>query len=224
MLLKNYPITHYLRFYAAYIEWYIYDPFICTTCTACTAAPTTTTCTTSTTASSDDNTTIDNTLIEQGYILPPPHACLSPAVSEVISTTTKSSQFAGIAADCGGCRVVMTLAQLWMEVCEFISYGDIGYTGEECPFVYLFVKYALDQGWGVPKLALALYDRMNMQLSREFIRCANPTCELNRLDKSSGQVKFKKCSRCMSVIYCSRECQVAHYPEHKRLCRKRATG
>ena len=94
----------------------------------------------------------------------------------------------------------------------------------ECPFVYFFVKYCLDQGAGVPKMALAVYDRMNMQLSREFIRCTNPTCELNRLDKSTGQVKFKKCSRCHAVIYCSRECQVAHYPEHKRLCREHSTG
>ena len=88
----------------------------------------------------------------------------------------------------------------------------------ECPFVYFLIKKCLDLGWGVPKLALTLYDRMNMQLSREFIRCANPTCTLNRLDRSTGQVKFKKCSQCQAVIYCSRECQVAHYPEHKRLC------
>ena len=94
----------------------------------------------------------------------------------------------------------------------------------ECPFVYFFVKACLDHSWGVPKQALALFDRMNMQLSREFIRCANPTCELNRLDKSTGQVKFKQCSRCRAVIYCSRECQVAHYPEHKRLCRVHSTG
>ena len=94
----------------------------------------------------------------------------------------------------------------------------------ECPFVFFFIKYCLDQDLGVPRLALALYDRMNMQLSWEFIRCANPTCELNKLDKSTGKVKFKKCSRCKAVIYCSRECQVAHYPEHKRLCREHLTG
>ena len=90
----------------------------------------------------------------------------------------------------------------------------------ECPFVYFFVKFCLDHGAGVPKLALAAYDRMNMQLSRDFIRCANPSCELNKLDKSTGKIKFKKCSGCLSVIYCSRECQTAHYPEHKVNCRE----
>ena len=94
----------------------------------------------------------------------------------------------------------------------------------ECPLVYFFTKYCFENGLGVPNRALALYDRMNMQLSREFIRCANPTCELNKLDQSTGQVKFKKCSRCQSVIYCSRECQTAYYPEHKRLCREHSTG
>ena len=93
----------------------------------------------------------------------------------------------------------------------------------ECPFVYFFVKHCLNRNLGVPKLALALYDRMSMQLSREFIRCANPACELNRLDKSTGKVKFKQCTRCRSVIYCGRECQTAHYPEHKALCRTYAT-
>ena len=89
----------------------------------------------------------------------------------------------------------------------------------ECPFIYVFVKYCLNHDVVVPQVAIAVYDRMNMQLSREFIRCANPTCELNRLDQSTGKVKFKKCSRCLAVIYCSRECQVAHYPLHKKLCR-----
>ena len=41
----------------------------------------------------------------------------------------------------------------------------------KCPYLYIFIKYSLDRCLGVPKLALALYDRMNMQLSKEFIRC-----------------------------------------------------
>jgi len=30
----------------------------------------------------------------------------------------------------------------------------------------------------------------------------------------------KKCSRCSSVFYCSRECQEAHFPKHKAECKK----
>ena len=112
---------------------------------------------------------------------------------------------------------------VWLDLHACLEHPRVG-TACECPFVYFFVKYCLDRSLGVPKLALALYDRMNMQLSREFIRCANPTCELNKLDESTRQVKFKKCSRCHAVIYCSRECQLAHYPDHKRLCREHSTG
>ena len=90
----------------------------------------------------------------------------------------------------------------------------------ECPLIYFFVKYYLTQGIEIPRLPLAVYDRMNMQLSREFIRCANPTCEINNRLELSADVKFKKCSRCLAVIYCSRECQVAHYPKHKACCKK----
>ena len=110
----------------------------------------------------------------------------------------------------------------WMEVHMCLESPNVG-TAFECPFIYFFIKFCIEQSLGVPKHALALYDRMNTQLSREFIRCANPCCELNRLDKSTGQVRFKQCGRCRTVIYCSKECQVAHYPDHKILCRKVAT-
>ena len=34
--------------------------------------------------------------------------------------------------------------------------------------------------------------------------------------------KLKNCTACMMVKYCSRECQIAHRPQHKKVCRKRA--
>jgi len=34
--------------------------------------------------------------------------------------------------------------------------------------------------------------------------------------------KLKKCSACLSVKYCSRVCQAAHRPQHKRACKQRA--
>lgn len=30
--------------------------------------------------------------------------------------------------------------------------------------------------------------------------------------------KFKMCAKCKNVAYCSRECQVAHWAEHKKEC------
>ena len=31
----------------------------------------------------------------------------------------------------------------------------------------------------------------------------------------------QRCSRCHSERYCGRECQVKHWPEHKRRCQQR---
>ena len=33
---------------------------------------------------------------------------------------------------------------------------------------------------------------------------------------------LKRCSRCKKVAYCSRDCQVAHFPEHKAPCKRAA--
>ena len=34
--------------------------------------------------------------------------------------------------------------------------------------------------------------------------------------------KLKSCTACMMVKYCSRDCQIAHRPQHKKECRRRA--
>ena len=146
-----------------------------------------------------------------------------PVIADAISTASNKYDLRVMHSDATCDTKLGDLLAAWNAIHTCLDNPAAG-PACECPFIYFFVKYCMDQGWGVPKLALALYDRMNMQLSREFIRCANPTCELNRLDQSAGQVKFKLCGGCRAVIYCSRECQTAHYPDHKRLCREHSTG
>ena len=143
-------------------------------------------------------------------------------VSKAISQSATTNDMWLVQSNCGDDTPLVRYLATWIPINICVEESNAG-PACECPFVYFCVKFCLDQGVGVPKRALALYDRMNMQLSREFIRCANTSCELNKLDKSTGQVKFKMCSRCKAVIYCSRECQVAHYPEHKRLCKEHST-
>ena len=38
--------------------------------------------------------------------------------------------------------------------------------------------------------------------------------------EQSGEKKFQYCSKCRSVCYCSKECQIAHWPDHKLICHK----
>lgn len=53
------------------------------------------------------------------------------------------------------------------------------------------------------------------------IKCSRPTCGI-RQGNASGGSKFKVCSRCQVAMYCSGECQVAHWKEgHKAECKKK---
>ncbi len=46
--------------------------------------------------------------------------------------------------------------------------------------------------------------------------CFNPQCTLP--DRMTERSKTMYCSRCRNATYCSRECQVSHWPEHKPDC------
>ena len=37
-----------------------------------------------------------------------------------------------------------------------------------------------------------------------------------------SSIKLKACAACKLVKYCNRECQIAHRPQHKKACKKRA--
>ena len=53
-------------------------------------------------------------------------------------------------------------------------------------------------------------------MSTDNIMCAN----CGNGEESSGDLKA--CTACKMVKYCNRECQIAHRPQHKKLCKKRA--
>lgn len=56
-------------------------------------------------------------------------------------------------------------------------------------------------------------------ISRVFMgKLIDPVCpNCGRFDTEN---KFKKCSACFLVLYCSRECQKAHWSTHKQECKK----
>lgn len=46
--------------------------------------------------------------------------------------------------------------------------------------------------------------------------CANPACAV-----TPSAAELKRCSACREASYCSRACQVQHWPVHKGACRRR---
>ena len=49
--------------------------------------------------------------------------------------------------------------------------------------------------------------------------CSNLRCT-NMEGLSDAALARHKCKRCTLVYYCSRECQAAHWPDHKGLCNR----
>lgn len=54
--------------------------------------------------------------------------------------------------------------------------------------------------------------------SREICHGCRESC------KDLGGVSFKSCGRCRTALYCSTACQLAHWSEHKGVCKKRVEG
>ena len=52
--------------------------------------------------------------------------------------------------------------------------------------------------------------------------CPTNTCA-NCGKGEESSVDLKACTACKLVKYCNRDCQIAHRPQHKKACKKRAT-
>ena len=57
---------------------------------------------------------------------------------------------------------------------------------------------------------------MSTSTNDDIILCSN----CGKGDESAGDLKA--CTACKMVKYCNRECQIAHRPQHKKACKKRA--
>ncbi|TCD61252.1 hypothetical protein EIP91_008701, partial [Steccherinum ochraceum] len=68
------------------------------------------------------------------------------------------------------------------------------------------VSLALGKGWFEERL---LTDR---EIEKSYRRCS-------KCGDQGPQVKLSLCSQCKQVFYCSKQCQKAHWPEHKGFCR-----
>ena len=58
---------------------------------------------------------------------------------------------------------------------------------------------------------------MKEENNSTLILCAN----CGKGEECSGDL-LKSCTACKMVKYCNRDCQIAHRPQHKKACKKRA--
>jgi hypothetical protein len=66
---------------------------------------------------------------------------------------------------------------------------------------------------------IARLNKVNWKGSANWKHCGNPECSHEEVEPMS----YLACSQCDMVCYCSRECQKAHWKQHKRECGDRRT-
>ncbi|TVY85116.1 SET and MYND domain-containing protein [Lachnellula suecica] len=87
-------------------------------------------------------------------------------------------------------------------------------------------KYSLpfgDTGFRAPakkqfETALRLYKNDGSPYNFNAVRCEADGCGKSQHDMPEGQT-LMKCGKCKLEHYCSRECQAASWPDHKKCCK-----
>ncbi|XP_055590170.1 zinc finger MYND domain-containing protein 10 homolog isoform X2 [Uranotaenia lowii] len=66
--------------------------------------------------------------------------------------------------------------------------------------------------------AKRLNDIYNTEVLEEFDNSFVPPTNFDEMCQKCKAIATKKCSKCLKVRYCSRECQVSDWPQHKEQC------
>ena len=62
-------------------------------------------------------------------------------------------------------------------------------------------------------------EKKEIKIQAKSEGCANPECDSVN-NTADGHVKLLQCTNCRKVVYCSKECQVEHWPVHKIPCKQ----
>ena len=64
----------------------------------------------------------------------------------------------------------------------------------------------------------ARIEAIKSRLQKQLVdKCSNPQCN----QPSSESRELSECASCRTVRYCGRDCQLAHWPDHKAICKEK---
>ncbi|KDR70547.1 hypothetical protein GALMADRAFT_877956 [Galerina marginata CBS 339.88] len=89
------------------------------------------------------------------------------------------------------------------------AFGPLSVNGKPIPGVYNALNFAT-------------FKKHSRSLSERLLACA--TCAQESKQIKNGGVDLKLCRGCLYVAFCSKECQIALWPSHKKECRPNLPG
>lgn len=137
----------------------------------------------------------------------------------------------------GSCINLPMYAKMW---CYLDKGAEIGH---KCPFLLTLAQNTLSQSLPIPTHVAYIYDQHIQQKLEKQTKCGYTLCtsctsttaNTTRASTTTTDttitttitpptitttpIQLLTCSRCHSIKYCSKECQKAHYPNHKIQCK-----
>ena len=148
-----------------------------------------------------------------------PEACIAVAIlcytmllpAEIRDTTSPGGQPLP-----RSCINLPMYAQMWFYLDKA---AEIGY---KCPFLLRLAQSTLAQGLPLPEHVAYICDQHKQQIIELQTKCGYNLCTTTTTSTTNNTTppKLQLCSRCLSIKYCSKECQKAHYSMHKIKCRQ----